>query len=199
MNLQKTTENEKMRIEGNGKLTTKPYPDGYESEQQFRKALAQPEQQQKTPLKVLNLTVFTENRLRNGRVYDVETLQTMTNRDILAIPDMGKKALKEVMEALHVYAVNILAERVDETAKREHEPYGYVWTSLRDGMEVRFSRMPPNKFYNPQDIKPVYTAPPKREWVGLTDAEVEAWRGNYDFFDSALVREVEAKLKEKNT
>ena len=38
----------------------------------------------------------------------------------------------------------------------------------------------------------------KREWVGLTDEEVEAWRGNYDFFDSALVREVEAKLKEKN-
>ena len=37
------------------------------------------------------------------------------------------------------------------------------------------------------------------EWVGLTDEEVEAWRGNYDFFDSALVREVEAKLKEKNT
>ena len=36
------------------------------------------------------------------------------------------------------------------------------------------------------------------EWVGLTDEEVEAWRGNYDFFDSALVREVEAKLKEKN-
>ena len=40
---------------------------------------------------------------------------------------------------------------------------------------------------------------PKREWVGLTDEEVEVWRGNYDFFDSALVREVEAKLKEKNT
>ena len=39
----------------------------------------------------------------------------------------------------------------------------------------------------------------KQEWVGLTDAEVEAWRGNYDFFDSALVKEVEAKLKEKNT
>ena len=34
---------EKMHIEGNGKLTTKPYPDGYESEQQFRKALAQRE------------------------------------------------------------------------------------------------------------------------------------------------------------
>ena len=68
----------------------------------LRQALAQPEQ--KTPLKVLNLTVFTENRLRNGRVYDVETLQAMTSRDILAIPDMGKKALKEVLEALDVYA-----------------------------------------------------------------------------------------------
>ena len=38
----------------------------------------------------------------------------------------------------------------------------------------------------------------QEDWVGLTDAEVESWRGNYDFFDSALVREVEAKLKEKN-
>ena len=61
---------------------------------------AKGEHEQKTPLKVLNLTVFTENRLRNGRVYDVETLQTMTNRDILAIPDIGKKALAEVLEAL---------------------------------------------------------------------------------------------------
>ena len=42
-------------------------------------------------------------------------------------------------------------------------------------------------------------AQPKCEWVGLTDEEVESWRGNYDFFDSALVREIEAKLKEKNT
>ena len=169
---------------------------------ELRQALAQPEQEQKTPLKVLNLTVFTENRLRNGRVYDVETLQAMTNRDILAIPDIGKKALKEVLEALDVYAVNMSQERVDETAKCKQEPYGYVWTSLRDGMEVRFSRMPPNKFYNPQDIKPVYTAPPKREWVGLTDSDKqeafdetqEASGGFWEFADY-----LEAKLKEKNT
>ena len=90
----------------------------------LRQALAQPEQEQKTPLKVLNLTVFTENRLRNGRVYDVETLQAMTSRDILAIPDIGKKALKEVMEALDVYAVNMSQERVDETAKCKRE---WVW------------------------------------------------------------------------
>ena len=80
-----------------------------------------PEETLKTPLKVLNLTVFTENRLRNGRVYDVETLQAMTNRDILAIPDMGKKALAEVLEALNAHAVNMTPERVDETAKGEHD------------------------------------------------------------------------------
>lgn len=94
----------------------------------FVLAIAESEkQEQKTPLKVLGLTVFTENRLRNGRVYDVETLQAMTNRDILAIPDMGKKALKEVLEALDVYAIDISQERVDETAKRKHE-----WVGLTD-------------------------------------------------------------------
>jgi hypothetical protein len=82
-------------------------------------------QEQKTPLKVLGLTVFTENRLRNGRVYDVETLQAMTNRDILAIPGMGKKALNEVLEALDAYASDISQERVDETAKRKHEPVAW--------------------------------------------------------------------------
>jgi DNA-directed RNA polymerase alpha subunit len=82
-----------------------------EIKEALRQALAQSEQEQKTPLKVLNLTVFTENRLRNGRVYDVDTLQTMTNKDILAIPDMGKKALKEVLEALDAYAIQTKQEK----------------------------------------------------------------------------------------
>lgn len=128
-------------------------------------ALAQPEQEQKTPLKVLNLTVFTENRLRNGRVYDVETLQAMTNRDILAIPDMGKKALKEVMEALYVYAVNMSQERVDETAKREHEPVAY----LDEGLGAFYWA---NDYKKNVGFTPLYTAPPKREWVGLTSDDV---------------------------
>ena len=122
------------------------------------------------------------------------------------------EALKERMEALRqalaqpVDAVNMSQERVDETAKREHEPYGYVWTSLRDGMEVRFSRMPPNKFYNPQDIKPVYTAPLKREWVGLTEEEFSEllyFGGQLDHVEvpliADLIRTIQAKLKEKNT
>jgi len=43
-------------------------------------------------------------------------------------------------------------------------------------------------------VVPLYTAPPKREWVGLTDDEIDE---KTDF--RATVRYFEAKLKEKNT
>ena len=147
-------------------------------------------QEQKTPLKVLNLTVFTENRLRNGRVYDVETLQAMTSRDILAIPDMGKKALKEVMEALDVYAVNMSQERVDETAKRKHEPVAWV---IEDG-EVDYyvdvvAKIKPGT--------PLYAASPKREWVGLTQDEFQKCVDGLEDLQDCWVA-IEAKLKEKN-
>ena len=47
---------------------------------------------------------------------------------------------------------------------------------------------------------PLYTAPPQREWQGLTEMEVmdicNFAKGQNSFF---FVREIEAKLKEKNT
>jgi hypothetical protein len=46
--------------------------------------------------------------------------------------------------------------------------------------------------------QPLYAAPPKREWVGLTDHELQV----LDFNDperGKLARAVEAKLKERNT
>ena len=50
-------------------------------------------------------------------------------------------------------------------------------------------------------VEPLYTAPPKREWVGLTDKEV--WEAIKDVLDGGgcldLARALEAKLKEKNT
>jgi hypothetical protein len=136
----------------------------------LRQALAQPKQKQKTPLKVLNLTVFVENRLLNGRVYDVETLQAMTNRDILAIPDIGKKALEEVLEALNVYASDMSQERVDETSKREHEPVAFV--TIEPALDGDWRKCPSIKWVDKPIAGPLYTAPPKREWVGLTDDDV---------------------------
>ena len=45
----------------------------------------------------------------------------------------------------------------------------------------------------------LYTAPPQREWVGLTDDEI--WQEWSSPKDSAIdfARTIEAKLKEKNT
>lgn len=44
---------------------------------------------------------------------------------------------------------------------------------------------------------PLYTAPPQREYIGLTDKEVDS----LGYFDSraSFVRAIEAKLKDKNT
>jgi hypothetical protein len=50
---------------------------------------------------------------------------------------------------------------------------------------------------------PLYTHPPKREWRGLTDEELEELRRSDDLFEDApmwslIARAIEAKLKEKN-
>ena len=52
----------------------------------------------------------------------------------------------------------------------------------------------------PQDkFKPLYTTPPQREWVGLTDEEArELCVANVPYVID-MVRALEAKLKEKNT
>jgi hypothetical protein len=60
-----------------------------------------------------------------------------------------------------------------------------------------------------KDCFPVYTTPPQRPWVGLTDDDIfaavkdlygtdeSAFMGRID--DIATARAIEAKLKEKNT
>ena len=117
---------EKMRIEGSGKLTTKPYPDGYESERDFRKALAQPEQE----------------------------------------PVAWRNAALRLGEDL--YSVG---------------PDGYYDMTAIQWLDWALSV--------------INTAPPKREWVGLTRRELDiATLGLEDLSD--CYKAIEAKLKEKN-
>ena len=54
--------------------------------------------------------------------------------------------------------------------------------------------------------EPLYTAPPKKEWVGLTDEEgAEIWGDAHDIDRNRLVtpqeivKRIETKLREKNT
>ena len=50
---------------------------------------------------------------------------------------------------------------------------------------------------------PIYTAPPKKEWVGLTDEDMRKLRYLVDWTAplniAALATVIEAQLKEKNT
>jgi hypothetical protein len=52
-------------------------------------------------------------------------------------------------------------------------------------------------------IEPLYTAPPKREWVGLTDADIaKAMHGSVEgsnMLPYQFARAIEQALKEKNT
>jgi hypothetical protein len=82
-------------------------------------------------------------------------------------------------------------------AQPEHEPVAWV---IEDG-EVDYyvdvvAKIKPGT--------PLYTAPPKKEWVGLTDEEIKEIVGPWGDtpikgYTRKLFDQIEAKLKEKNT
>ena len=131
---------------------------------------------------------------------------------------MSREAMKLALEAL-VFAQyededydDVCDQKVREArnalrqalAQPEQEPIAWMHTTGTG--HVYFRKKPQDKVFNPQ---PVYTAPPKREWVGLTADEI--WQCNkasgsavefhicyehqnvLDFAEA-----IEAKLKEKN-
>lgn len=83
-----------------------------------------------------------------------------------------------------------------ESAHPKQEPFCYY-----DGRNIVGK-----EFADHSDVFPLYTAPPKRKWVGLSDEEMRALKQkSVDDGMSRLVsdfeyiRSIEAKLKEKNT
>jgi hypothetical protein len=79
-----------------------------------------------------------------------------------------------------------------------------AWMHTTGTGHVYFRKKPQDKVFNPQ---PVFTSPPKREWVGLTDEEIQDLgylsekfdASNSEWFDRwGFARAIEAKLKEKN-
>jgi hypothetical protein len=65
-------------------------------------------------------------------------------------------------------------------------------------MEQRFTHRMPKESERIGDVKPIYTAPPQREWQGLTDEEIkeilDCGRPNL-----VNIKKAEQKLKEKNS
>lgn len=98
----------------------------------FAELIRQEERGHKTPLSVLNLTVRAEHLLKRGRVHDVETLRAMDARDILAIPELGKKTLKEISEALLEYEHLAERKRMQEQRLKDQESIGWCGLDEKD-------------------------------------------------------------------
>jgi hypothetical protein len=100
---------------------------------------------------------------------------------------------------------------VDKALNEKREPVAWRWKERINGdfdsWAVTFSEPPPYAV----EQQPLYTAPPKREWVGLTADEI--WKCNKAKSGSAVefhicyehqnvedfAEAIEAKLREKNT
>jgi hypothetical protein len=103
---------------------------------------------------------------------------------------MSREAMQMALEALELYQSKSSVQMFDDAVKalrqaleEKREPVGYF--SVND-----YGRWEENEgTYG----EPLYTAPPKKEWVGLTDEEIDE---KTDF--RGTVRYFEAKLREKN-
>lgn len=79
----------------------------------------------------------------------------------------------------------------------QQEPVGQL-------MEEAYGRGQVLWFHKPHDLSMLYTSPPSKPWVKLTEDEIEnIWEGSTvpilrkEYIN--LARGIEAKLKEKNT
>ena len=114
---------------------------------------------------------------------------------------MEREALKLALEALEgLYIseftmpnnpINIAITAIKEAlAQPAQEPVAWVWKDMR-GQDIV-------SLFEPRlNSVPLYTAPPQREWVGLTDEDKsELAKAQHSWEDLCLA--VEAKLKERN-
>ena len=75
-------------------------------------------------------------------------------------------------------------------AQPEQEPVAWVYNGILHEFD-------PSEFAT-SEVTPLYIAPSKREWVGLTDDERQEIV-KQEVHWSGICRSIEAKLKEKNT
>jgi hypothetical protein len=83
---------------------------------------------------------------------------------------------------------------IEVLVKPEQEPVAW----MRDdsvSADTIWGKYGPKKVFD-SDM-PLYTTPPQRTWVGLTNEDEIDWEDGGNLKD--LVKAIEAKLKEKNT
>ncbi len=172
----------------------------------IKEALAQPAQKPR-----LDQGPDYERGFVDGRLYQT---QTSVDKAVNAIAQPAQEPVAEVVEdyfSKQVKGINNWHALPNGTklyttapaAQPAQEPVAWGYRS-KDG-EI-YDCISPEAHADAEGdyTVPLYAAPFKRPWVGLTGQEIEAaWRAveTSDFYDCVvpLSRAVEAKLKEKNT
>ena len=93
------------------------------------------------------------------------------------------------------YSTGYMDCAVKMKAQPEQEPVARV---VEHGATVKLEWASADAAHNAK-VGNLYTTPPQRTWVGLTDDEIEMIVENKRAAHWEFVRQVEAKLKEKNT
>lgn len=126
---------------------------------------------------------------------------------------LTREEAQQVLDCLAFSSINLADEMTKTLRTRlaQPEPEPVAWLYRGDGMvQVLIKRN--DHFFSLDEgenfIKgePLYTAPPQREWQGLTDDEIIDTANNAPFetmvsaedYIYVISRAIEAKLKEKN-
>jgi hypothetical protein len=90
-------------------------------------------------------------------------------------------------------AITALRQAIEQAEKQE--PVAWMVRDQVDGCRYPSALKNPASSINGES-KPLYTAPPSKQWVGLTDDEIALYDKRLS--GSSVARDIEAKLKEKN-
>jgi len=124
--------------------------------------------------------------------------------DLRKAAEMALEALEDVfgLAKKDVGAINALRQALTPEVTPEVTPEG--WVKI-DEVRKYFDSVGCGTIYKTagEDRVPLYLAPPKKEWVGLTDREIEHeltqefahWWNRH----VSACRAIETKLKDKNT
>ena len=114
---------------------------------------------------------------------------------------MSREAMQQALEALEsdpISHAGLVSRKQAITALRqalETEQEPVAWMTHTDDLIPLFHKTRASALNWQTQPTPLYTAPLKKEWVGLTAPEVQEC---YDLNPARFASRIEAKLKEKN-
>jgi hypothetical protein len=118
---------------------------------------------------------------------------------------LTRELMQQALEALDGGHIERAYGYIQEAlAQPEQKPVAWVYTSKWRGNERFITHFQTDlSTYKAEEVWPLYTTPPRREWAGLTDEYIDKTMMDHGFDAddesiTEMLKYVEAKLKEKN-